>query len=297
MIRRLTPALLVLALAGCASTIDAPIPLSEPSQARLDESLAALALPKRAEAPARPAGQGAEPLAALARANGAARQGPSEEAFEGARQIYRYQPGAIYELYAHPDFISAILLEPGERLIDIAAGDTRSWMVSQSLTETQAQGRAIVLLKPHARGLRTNIVLITDRRVYLLEAIAQEGAYSAQIAWSYPRAREPAPQAIAPARVSSVYRIRTIRGRAPVWVPERVHDDGRRTTIEFSPEVEAADLPPLFVITPEGAELVNYQVVGTRYIVDRVFETAELRHGARAPVIVRIERRAGAHTP
>ena len=33
-------------------------------------------------------------------------------------------------------------------------------------------------------------------------------------------------------------------------------DDGRRTWIEFAPDVEASDLPPLFAVTGEGAELV-----------------------------------------
>jgi len=69
-----------------------------------------------------------------------------------------------------------------------------------------------------------------------------------------------------------------------------VFDDGRRTWIELSPDVVAADMPPLFVITPEGAELVNYRVQGTRYMVDRVFDVAELRLGTRKPIVVRIER-------
>ena len=67
-------------------------------------------------------------------------------------------------------------------------------------------------------------------------------------------------------------------------------DDGRRTWIEFPPGVAAADMPPLFVVTGEGAEIVNYRVQGQRYVIDRVFDRAELRFGARAPVIVRIDR-------
>jgi type IV secretion system protein VirB9 len=57
------------------------------------------------------------------------------------------------------------------------------------------------------------------------------------------------------------------------------------------PEATAAtDLPPLFIITGEGAELVNYRFVEGRYLVDRTFDVAELRLGTRAPTIVRIER-------
>jgi len=52
-------------------------------------------------------------------------------------------------------------------------------------------------------------------------------------------------------------------------------------------------LPPLFVITPEGAELTNYRIDGRRYMVDRIFDAADLRLGVRAPVVVRIERTTG----
>jgi type IV secretion system protein TrbG len=77
-------------------------------------------------------------------------------------------------------------------------------------------------------------------------------------------------------------------------LPTRVFDDGRRTWIEFSEKANAADLPPVFAITGEGAELVNYRVQtlasGQRYMIDRVFDRAELRLGAKSPVIVRIDR-------
>jgi P-type conjugative transfer protein TrbG len=162
-------------------------------------------------------------------------------------------------------------------------------MVQETTAESEIDGRTIVLVKPQTTGLRTNIVLVTDRRTYTIEAIAQAGsAYSAQIAWCYPAEEE--------ARMASVdqlhfgYRVRAVRGGRPNWMPTRVFDDGRRTWIEMPEAVASSDLPPLFVITGEGAELVNYRVQGQRYMVDRVFDVAELRLGTRAPTIVRIER-------
>ena len=162
-------------------------------------------------------------------------------------------------------------------------------MVQETNAETGIDGRTIVLVKPQTTGLRTNIVLVTDRRTYTIEAIAQAGsAYSSQIAWCYPAEEE--------ARMASVdqlhfgYRVRATRGGRPSWMPTRVFDDGRRTWIEMPEAVASSDLPPLFVITGEGAELVNYRVQGRRYMVDRIFDVAELRLGTRSPTIVRIER-------
>ena len=261
----------------------------------------ALAIPAQVDAQTRRT-RAETPLEMLASANDASRQRPSREGFQAARQIYSFEPGAIYELYTNPNYVSTILLEPGENLNNIAAGDTSRWMVTQADGETEGEGRTIVLVKPQAAGLRTNVVLITDRRTYLIEAISQAGsAYSAQVAWSYPRT-EQATQAATPIdRLNFNYRIRTMRGRTPSWSPMRVFDDGRRTWIEFSDDVVASDLPPLFVITGEGAELVNYRITaaqnGPRYLVDRVFDIGELRLGTRAPLIVRIERNPSQPSP
>ena len=228
------------------------------------------------------------PLEALAAANAQARQRPAPASFAQARQIYTYAPGAIYELYANPNYISAILLEPGESLSDVAAGDTVRWMVTETNAEAQIDGRTVVLVKPQASNLRTNIVLVTDRRTYTIEAIAQSGqGYSAQVAWCYPREVEASAEI---ADLNFAYRIRNIRGSRPAWAPTRAFDDGRRTWIEMPEASAATELPPLFVITGEGAELVNYRFVDGRYMVDRLFDVAELRLGTRSPTIVRIER-------
>ncbi|MDZ4690303.1 TrbG/VirB9 family P-type conjugative transfer protein [Terricaulis sp.] len=230
------------------------------------------------------------PIEIVSSANDAARQRPSPEAFSAARQIYPYAPGALYELYASPTHISVILLEPGEIITGIAAGDTARWMVTEVEAEAQQDPRTIVLVKPQSVGLATNIVIATDRRTYLVEARAvSEARYSAEIAWTYPSRdlRAASPES---APHNFEYRIRTVRGAVPRWLPARVFDDGRRTWIEFPPDVEATDMPPVFVITPEGAELANTRVDGRRLMIDRLIDRAELRLGVRAPIIVRIER-------
>jgi P-type conjugative transfer protein TrbG len=231
----------------------------------------------------------------LAAANAAARQRLGDATFEGARQLYLYAPGALYELLASPGYISSILLQPGEAVTAIAAGDTARWMVTEAEAQASVEPRAVVLVKPLAAGVRTNIVIITDRRTYTIEARAASGdAYAAEIAWSYPAVESAQHRGGAVDTLNFAYRVRTVRGAAPAWAPARVFDDGARTYVEFAPDVAVRDMPPIFVITAEGAELANYRVVGQRMIVDRLFDRAELRIGVRAPVIVRIDREAAA---
>ena len=240
------------------------------------------------------------PTATLDTANQEARRRPNAQSFIDATQIYDYAPGALYELYAAPEFLSTILLEEGETLQTTAAGDTTRWMVEAVPAAGAEMGRTLVLVKPTRSDIRTNIVLVTDRRTYLVEAIAVDSTqgrpqtYSAQIAWRYPETtpRAHAPPSVALDSLNLDYRIDVVRGRRPAWVPERVFDDGRRTFIEFPDAVLTSEMPPLFVQGPEGLELVNYRVVGTRYVVDRLFEVAELRLGDRRPIIVRLTRQA-----
>jgi type IV secretion system protein VirB9 len=286
------------ALAACATTDIAPVAEGDGVETAAAEALRgtleaeAAPTPVPVEPPRQRRGRVTPPLQVLAEANTAARQRPTPDAFNQARHIFSYQPGALFELYTNPNFVSTILLEPGETLNDIAAGDTARWMVTEATAETESDPRTIVLVKPQTAGLRTNIVLITDRRTYLIEAVSQAGtAYAAQVAWTYPQNSTASTGGLPSIdRLSFSYRVRTVRGRAPVWTPSRVFDDGRRTWIEFPPGVVAGDMPPLFIITGEGAEITNYRVQGQRMIVDRLFDRAELRLGTRSPIIVRIDR-------
>jgi type IV secretion system protein VirB9 len=61
----------------------------------------------------------------------------------------------------------------------------------------------------------------------------------------------------------------------------RAFDDGKQVFIEFPRGIGQGEMPPLFVVGPEGdtSELVNYRVRGNYMIVDRLFAAAELRFG------------------
>ncbi|PKP81954.1 MAG: hypothetical protein CVT79_06565 [Alphaproteobacteria bacterium HGW-Alphaproteobacteria-18] len=231
----------------------------------------------------------------LAEANSAARQRAAPGAFSEATLLYAWEPGAIYELQTSPDFVSTLLLEPGEVLIDIAAADTARWSVSNTLSGD----RALLIVKPSAPKLKTNIVLVTDRRAYLIEAVSAAGeVYTAQAAWTYPAppapppAPEPAPKPEPPPRqIHEDYVLKAPRKGPPPWMPEKVWDDGRRTYVQFPEDIVASDMPPLLIRTAEGLELVNYRIDGRSYEVDRIFTAAELRLGRKKPVVVRILRR------
>jgi type IV secretion system protein VirB9 len=127
----------------------------------------------------------------------------------------------------------------------------------------------------------------------------------ASVSWNYPKdrmlalqRRASAAQAAAPVDAGLVLeqlRFRyAISGSNPPWKPLRAFDDGRKVYIQFPAGIAQGELPPLFVIGPEGGgQLVNYRFRSPYYIVDRLFGAAELRLGADKGDVVRIERTDG----
>ncbi|MGH6950755.1 MAG: P-type conjugative transfer protein TrbG [Vitreimonas sp.] len=278
-----------------ASSLDATAPTElHPSLPFAGAVSEAAPPPVEVATPARPRQRAIAPLSALTAANAEARRHPDPNAFVDATQMYDYAPGALYEVYAAPGYLSTVLLEPGEVLITVAAGDTTRWLVEETTSGYIANPRGLLLLKPTRAGIRTNVVLVTDRRTYLIEAIAVAGQnYSAQTAWRYPNDAVTRTASVIDVSLEAVnfrYRIETVRGRAPHWRPVRVFDDGRRTYVEFPLDIATSEAPPLFLRDGNEAALVNYRVVGNRYVVDRLFDVAELRLGGQRQTIVRITR-------
>lgn len=161
------------------------------------------------------------------------------------------------------------------------------------------------MIKPLASSLDTNLIITTDRRVYHLALTSTAGTAMAAIRWTYPddallaikraasavRDQSAARAGVDPVSLNFGYRI---RGDRVPWRPLRAFDDGRQTFLEFPPSLAQGEAPPLFV-TGEGGEpeLVNYRVSGRFYIVDRLFARAELRHGGKRQMVVRIIRTGG----
>lgn len=238
-------------------------------------------------------------------ANQAARQEPTKYGYINAVQVYPYTAGALYRLYAMPEQVSDIALQPGEKLIAVSAGDTVRWMVGDTTSGAGENAQVHILIKPTAPDLKTNLVITTDRRAYHLELESTTATYMAAISWHYPKDRllllqarnvaarqaEPVDQGVALERLRFRYEI---TGDTPSWRPVRAFDDGSKVYIQLPQRIDQGEAPPLFVVgTDGGSELVNYRVRGNYYIVDRLFAAAELRLGKAPQQVVRINRTDG----
>ena len=242
----------------------------------------------------------------VSRANAEARIAPTREGYVNAIQVWPFTDGALYQVYAAVGRVTVVSLQPGEELVTVAAGDTVRWIVGDTSSGSGADLRVNVLVKPIRSGLKTNLVITTSRRTYLLELASTEKTWMASVSWDYPRDRMLALQrqaqaASAAAPVDSGLLLENLRfryavsGSNPPWKPLRAFDDGQKVYIQFPAGIAQGELPPLFVIGPEGdGQLVNYRFRSPYYIVDRLFGAAELRLGGDKGEVVRIERNEGA---
>lgn len=263
------------------------------------------------------------PTARVEAANRAAIREPSSAGYINAVQIYPWSEGALYRLYAAPERVSDIALQPGEKLIAVSAGDTVRWVIGDTTSggsgagssgsgnrnggdaDGGAQVRVHILVKPFAPGLVTNMVVTTDRRTYHLALESTDRTAMAAISWTYPadrllalqRQNQRAEQARPVADAVALTNLRfsyAITGDTPPWRPLRAWDDGNKVYIEFPDRLDQGEAPPLFVVGALGqSQLVNYRVSGNHYIVDRLFGAAELRLGENPQQVVRISRTDG----
>ncbi|WFE89830.1 P-type conjugative transfer protein TrbG [Roseibium porphyridii] len=282
------------ALAGCASYT--------PPQISYDQTVPPLLAVPRTVGEERPkplhvppawspakGGKAAKTLAGrIENANAAARIEPRREGYYNAIQIYPWSEGALYQVYTAPGKITDIALEPGEALTGtgpIAAGDTARWIIGDTTSGSGEEPQVHILVKPARPDIDTNLVVTTDRRIYRIELRSSEGSYMPAVAWNYPRPPSsqrpvvPATPRI-PAVAARNYRY-GLTGDSPPWRPVAVYDDGRRVYVEFPGGIVQGEMPPVFVLGPDGKpQIVNSRVYRNILIVDRIFGAAELRLGS-----------------
>ena len=275
--------------------VGVPEPLPLPAQLK--------PLPEQGEP--KPVPEPADEKVRVSRANQEARIAPTREGYINAIQVWPFTDGALYQVYASPGRVTVVSLQSGEELVTVAAGDTVRWIVGDTSSGSGTDLRVNVLVKPIRSGLKTNLVITTSRRTYLIELTSTEKAWMASVSWDYPKDRMLALQRQAQAAQASTpvdtglslesIRFRyAISGSNPPWKPVRAFDDGEKVYIQFPSGIAQGELPPLFVIGAQGdGQLVNYRFRSPYYIVDRLFGAAELRLGADKGDVVRIERTDG----
>jgi type IV secretion system protein VirB9 len=244
-------------------------------------------------------------------------QVPQAGDFINANQVYDYAPGVVFTAVCSPGFVTTLVLDCDEQITAVTAGDTSRWQLETVQgggggggADGAGELRTFILLKPLKPECETNLVLVTDQRLYQLDLKSvSQPVYHTQISWNYPADNlnlikgkhggaggqpNASSESLGRFNIDELnfnYVVKRQKGEPPVWTPLRAFDDGAKTYIQFPPQRLTSEAPPLFILSSDGqAQVVNYRVKGDYYIVDRLFDRAELRLGENPQQLVRIER-------
>lgn len=217
--------------------------------------------------------------------------------------VFHYAPGGLYRIYCQAGHLTDIRMQPGEEIQFIGGGDTVRWVVDKAAGGSGAERQWHVYLKPLQSGLETNIIVTTNRHSYQLQAVSTNW-YNPIVGWNYPQEEKAAflrEQELLQKKENEVTTMSVskpellnfgyeISNRSYSWTPVLAFDDGKKTYIKMSEKMRNTEAPVLFVVDRNGKlNMVNYRFKSNYFIVDRLFDVAEMRNGKDE--VVKIKRK------
>jgi type IV secretion system protein TrbG len=215
--------------------------------------------------------------------------------------VVRFLFGAtLPTIVCAPLQICNLALQPGEVVHDVQVGDSVRWKISPSVSGSGSDQTTHLIIKPVDAGLVSSLDVATNRRTYAIKLVSTQREWMPLVAFNYPDDMQ---------RQWSAYRQTVAFGAAantlptgentanldfgfqlsgddPGWKPLRVYTDGAKTYIEFPRSISFTSAPTLVALdntggwfSSGGPQMVNYRMLGNRYVVDRVLDRAELISG------------------
>ena len=218
---------------------------------------------------------------------------------ENIKTNFVYSDGDMYRIYARAGFLTTIYFNPDETITYIAGGDTARWVIDEGTAGGKDGSREIITLKPFFPGIKTNLVVSTDKRSYNFFLHSANDWYNPAVEFLYPqdirdrRAREQ--RSIVATTNVSVDNLNfgySWNRKRYSWAPIQVYDDGQKTFVTFKTDISTREIPAIFIKDEEtGREaLVRNRFGGEDnnvFILDRLVEQMVLKLGKRTITIKR----------
>ena len=202
-----------------------------------------------------------------------------------------------------PLLVCQVQLQTNESINDVAIGDSQRWKTDKIYTGTPNDGSWIVIFKPTAYGIATNVSITTDKRIYnlgLLSAKQGQAIDAPIVDFWYPS--EMAKHVINNAKIqkaqlneaganvlassagdtgtyTNVKNLNfnySMSGDDPEWKPAQIFDDGSKTFIRMPPMTDRVNLPILYVYKDDKQQMINYRYKRPYIIYDGLFDKAVL---------------------
>lgn len=214
------------------------------------------------------------------------------EDYSHAARLYDYHQDQVFEVYTQVLRTTDIYLEPGEiPMNEPVVSDSDRWVIGAGVSRENGLDVQHIYVKPKAAGLESSMIINTDKRVYHLVLRSYNTVYMPMVKWNYvddslPRIyiNDPASaisiqseiEYVDPRYLSFDYKMSfSILGKKPVWLPERIYDDGKKTYIVFDEQILQRELPAIF---ENKEDIVNYRVKENLLIIDKLIEIISIRY-------------------
>lgn len=192
-----------------------------------------------------------------------------------------------------------LALQPGEIVNNVNLGDSVRWKITPSISGSGGTQTTHLIIKPTDAGLLSSLDIETNRRTYAVKLVSTQSSWMPLVAFNYPDDAQAQWQAYqqtvsfgAAATTLPIgenvgnLQFLCISGTAARWSPIRAYTDGAKTYIEFPSAISFQAAPALVALANDGswfsrpsAQVVNYRVLGNRYVVDAALDRAALISG------------------
>lgn len=216
---------------------------------------------------------------------------------EGVQTVFVYDEDSMYTIYSRVNYLTTIMLQPGETITFVGGGDTARWRRATANTGSSEGTREVIYIKPTSIDLKTNLVINTTKRSYQINLISHKSLYNPLVKWQYPQdefmeqvnqekllaEKEASQEKISdPTQLNYKYTLSTNKYD---FAPQQVFNDAEKTYISLKEDLQ--EMPSLYIKDGKNLLLVNYRVKGNYLVVDRLFDQAELRIDNKKVIIKR----------
>jgi type IV secretion system protein VirB9 len=210
-------------------------------------------------------------------------------ATDGRIRTQVYNSDQIVRILGKPGIQSTIEFAADERIENVAVGDSSAWQI------TPNHRASLLFVKPLVAHSRTNMTVVTNRRTYMFDLVAEGKAGAAVYAlkFSYPNEKvveEPAKataqvvaaaQSQAPAATLTADKLHfdwKSKGTGKL-LPERVFDDGTSLYLVWGKDTP---LPAILTVSEDRKEgPVNYRMSGEYIVINPIPANLMLRYGSK----------------
>lgn len=207
----------------------------------------------------------------------AAQVRPTPGAGDPRVQSVVYNPQQTVQLSVADGYQLTVELGQGEKVENIAVGDSASWQVTPNRRGDH------LFIKPVGRASPTNMTVITDARSYSFELMPAYSSFESAftVRFSYPQADSVAQATPLPEDVEGRYRLSGSKSVRPT----AISDDGVHTYLIFG---KNQSLPAIYARDDDGTERpVEGAMRDGRFVIDAVAEQLVFRRDRRFASAVR----------